>query len=74
MPAKRAHYTKLNMRPWDDHLYFLAIARSGSLTGAAKIISVSQPTVPRRLEAIEGALGERLFNRTRKGYELTASG
>ena len=64
----------MNMRSWDDNRFFLAIARSGSLTGAAKILSVSQPTVSRRLEAIESDLGVRLFNRTRKGYELTASG
>ena len=65
----------MNMRTsWDDHRFFLAIARARSLTGAAKTLSVSQPTVSRRLEAMEQGLGVRLFVRTRKGYELTPSG
>jgi len=59
---------------WDDHRYFLAIARAGMLTAAAKALVVSQPTVSRRLGAMESRLGAKLFNRTRKGYELTASG
>ena len=59
---------------WDDHRYFLAIARAGSLTAAARTLKVSQPTVSRRLETMESNLGVRLFHRTRKGYELTASG
>lgn len=59
---------------WDDHRFFLAIARAGSLTAAARMLCVSQPTVSRRLEAMEGKLSARLFNRTRKGYELTVSG
>lgn len=60
--------------PWEDHCFFLAIARARSLTGAAKSLSVTQPTVSRRLEAMEKGLGVRLFTRTRKGYELTPSG
>ena len=59
---------------WDDHRYFLAIARAQSLTGAAKILGVSQPTVSRRLENMERSFNTRLFQRTRKGYELTAVG
>jgi DNA-binding transcriptional LysR family regulator len=59
---------------WDDHRYFLAIARAGSLTAAAKTLSVSQPTVSRRLDAMETKLGVRLFRRTRRGYELTQNG
>jgi len=59
---------------WDDHRYFLAIARGGSLTAASKILTVSQPTVSRRLGAMERKFGTRLFNRTRQGYELTATG
>ena len=59
---------------WDDHRFFLAIARARSLSDAAVALSVSQPTVSRRLAAMERTLGVRLFNRTRKGYELTAGG
>lgn len=60
--------------PWDDHRYFLAIARARSLTGAARVLGVSQPTVSRRLDGMERSLNTRLFLRTRKGYELTPVG
>jgi len=59
---------------WDEHRYFLAIARERSLTAAGKALGVSQPTVSRRLEALEAKLKVRLFDRTRHGYELTAVG
>ncbi len=59
---------------WDDHRYFLAIARERSLTAAGKALGVSQPTVFRRLEALEAKLKVRLFDRTRHGYALTAVG
>jgi DNA-binding transcriptional LysR family regulator len=63
-----------NRTSWDDHRYFLAIARSQSLTGAAKLLGVSQPTVSRRLDAMEKSFKARLFQRTRVGYELTPVG
>lgn len=59
---------------WDDHRYFLAIARHRSLTAAGKALGVSQPTVSRRLEALESKLKIRLFDRTQHGYELTIIG
>lgn len=59
---------------WDDHRYFLAIAREGSLTAAGKALGVSQPTVSRHLDALEFRLKARLFDRTQQGYELTSVG
>ena len=59
---------------WDDHRYFLAIARESSLTAAGKALGVSQPTISRRLKAMEAKLKVRLFDRTPQGYELTAIG
>ncbi|MEM8914787.1 MAG: LysR family transcriptional regulator, partial [Pseudomonadota bacterium] len=38
---------------WDDVKVFLAIARSGSVRGAANALSVSHSTVLRRLDALE---------------------
>ena len=52
---------------WDDYRYFLAIARAGSLTGAGRVLGVSQPTVSRRLETMEARLKVRLFDRTPRG-------
>ena len=59
---------------WDDHRFFLAIARERSLTAAGRSLGVSQPTVSRRLDALESKLKVRLFDRTPAGYELTSVG
>jgi DNA-binding transcriptional LysR family regulator len=49
---------------WDDLRFFLAAARAKTLTGAARRLGVNQTTVARRLEALEGELGVKLFDRT----------
>ncbi|QQQ02065.1 LysR family transcriptional regulator [Lysobacter enzymogenes] len=59
---------------WDDYRFLLAIGRAGSLNGAAKRLGVSHPTVFRRVNAIERALGVRLFERAREGYAPTPNG
>jgi DNA-binding transcriptional LysR family regulator len=59
---------------WNDLRYFLAVARSGSTLAAAKTLRVSQTTVARRVAALEGALGLRLFDRRQAGYALTPTG
>lgn len=59
---------------WDDLRIFLAIARSGSLAGAARSLGVNHSTVFRRLNAFEDGLGVRLFERMTSGYVLTVAG
>jgi DNA-binding transcriptional LysR family regulator len=59
---------------WDDLRLFLAVAESGSLTAAAKLLRVTQPTASRRLHDLESALGEPLFVRGALGATLTAYG
>ena len=59
---------------WSDLRIFLAIWRTGTLSGAARKLKVNQTTVGRRLAALEGALAARLFDRTLDGHVLTASG
>ncbi|MVV47005.1 LysR family transcriptional regulator [Pseudomonas sp. PB120] len=59
---------------WNDLRVFLAIARSGSLGGAAKQLGVSHPTVGRRLHVLEEAGGQAFFRRTGQGLVLTDSG
>ena len=55
---------------------FLAIARSGSLAQAARLVHVSQSTVSYRLECLEKRVGHALVLRARgiRGAELTAAG
>ncbi len=62
------------MLDWDDLRFFLAIARSGSLSSAAKHLHVAQSTVGRRLASLETSLGVRLLNRTPDGYVPTPAG
>jgi DNA-binding transcriptional LysR family regulator len=59
---------------WDDFKYFLAVARSGSLTAAARLLKTSAATVGRRIIALESRLGARFFDRGQTGYTLTESG
>ncbi|MFM9923650.1 LysR family transcriptional regulator [Variovorax sp. H27-G14] len=59
---------------WSDIRVFLAIARSGTLMGAARQTGLSQPTMGRRLKALEASLSLTLFQRTSDGFVLTAEG
>ena len=59
---------------WDDLHSFLAIARAGSLSGAAREMGVRQSTMSRRLAALELRAGARLLHKTPSGYALTALG
>lgn len=62
------------MFDWNDLRYFLAVAREGSTLSAAKAIDVSQPTVQRRLAALEESVGRKLVERHPTGYRLTELG
>lgn len=59
---------------WSDLKIFLAIARAGTLGGAARMIGQTQPTMGRRLRALEQAVGHALFQRTSDGFVLTDEG
>ena len=58
---------------WDDLRVFLAVARSRTLSGAARKLGVNQTTVTRRLEALEARLGARLFDRSTAGVNPTTA-
>ena len=62
------------MLDWDDLRFFLALARTGSLSAAARDLRVAQSTVGRRLASLETSLGVRLLNRTPDGYLPTLAG
>ena len=62
------------MFDWDDFRLFLAAARAGSFTGAAKRLGVDAATVARRVSRLETALKSTLFVRSAGGLHLTSSG
>lgn len=59
---------------WSDLRIFLAIAREGTLGAAARKLGLSQPTMGRRLRALERSVGQTLFQRTGDGFVLTDEG
>jgi len=59
---------------WSDLKLFLAIARFGTLGAAARSLGLTQPTMGRRLRALEASLGQTLFQRTTDGFVLTDEG
>jgi DNA-binding transcriptional LysR family regulator len=59
---------------WEDVRVFLAVAETRSMSEAARRLRVGQPTVSRRLAALESELGYALFRRTVAGAALTAAG
>src|ERR1043165_10140820 len=66
---------KQTISDWADLPVVLAVARAGTLRGAAKLLGVSHSTVLRRLEGAEESLGTELFVRRPDGrHELTPAG
>ncbi len=62
------------LRDWADIRLFLAIVDHGSLLAASEHLSSSQPTLGRRLAAMEERLGVPLFVRTGRRMQLTDTG
>jgi DNA-binding transcriptional LysR family regulator len=59
---------------WDDLRFFLAVARSGRLTAAARRLGADHATVSRRITSLEESLKAKLFERRPQGYALTGHG
>jgi DNA-binding transcriptional LysR family regulator len=59
---------------WDALQAFLAVARTGRISVAARRLDVEHTTISRRLTALEATLGVPLFYKTNTGYTLTAHG
>ncbi|MEM8592444.1 MAG: LysR family transcriptional regulator [Pseudomonadota bacterium] len=53
---------------------FLAVAEEGSLSGAARRLDASQPTVGRQIKTLEKALNVSLFARQARGLALSETG
>ena len=59
---------------WDDLRLFLAVHEQGSLSGAARLLKLGQPTLSRRIAELEEVVGVALFERQSQGASLTAAG
>ena len=52
---------------WELYRSFLGVLQEGSLSGAARALGITQPTVGRHVSALEDSLGLTLFTRSRTG-------
>jgi len=59
---------------WSSMKDFLAVAECGSLSEAARRLGVSQPTLTRRMAALENSLRAEIFRRSPRGLVLTEAG
>ncbi|MBH9663964.1 LysR family transcriptional regulator [Burkholderia multivorans] len=62
------------MFDWENIRHFLAVARIGTLSGAARKLKVDHATVSRRLSALEGEVKTRLVERLPRACKLTSAG
>lgn len=59
---------------WNQARAFLATVDEGTLSGAARALGLTQPTLSRQITALEKDLGVTLFERGRRNIELTQAG
>ncbi len=62
------------MDNWDEIRTAFNVARVGTVSGAAEAMGVHHATVIRHIDALEGRLGVRLFQRHARGYTATEAG
>lgn len=61
----------LKNRSWDVYRTFLSVLEEGSLSGAARTLGLTQPTVGRHIDAMEQEVGFQLFTRSQYGLAPT---
>ncbi|MBW9055045.1 LysR family transcriptional regulator [Rhizobium mesosinicum] len=58
----------MNVEPsWDFYRSFITVLKQGSLSAAARELGLTQPTIGRHIDALEGAVGAQLFIRSSNG-------
>lgn len=62
---------KNDLRNWSDLRVFLAVMREGSTLAASRALGMAQPTVARRIDALEHEMGLTLFERDTRGFHPT---
>ncbi|MEM6940591.1 MAG: LysR family transcriptional regulator [Pseudomonadota bacterium] len=62
------------MQNWDDLRVFLAVARTGSLSGGSKLLRLDPATLGRRVARLEKSVAAALFAKSPQGYALTETG
>lgn len=60
--------------PLRQFRYFIAVAESGSVAAASRTLKIAQSAVTESMQELQDELGQRLFERSPNGIELTAQG
>jgi DNA-binding transcriptional LysR family regulator len=71
MPRSDRTASRLKLRNLE---VFMMVASAGTMGRAAAELAVSQPVISKAIADLEYALGVRLFDRSRRGVELTEHG
>ncbi|MGB8631211.1 MAG: LysR family transcriptional regulator [Xanthobacteraceae bacterium] len=71
MPRSHRTASRLKLRNLE---VFMMVASAGTMGRAAAELAVSQPVISKAIADLEYALGVRLFDRSRRGVELTEHG
>ena len=64
----------MSITTWDEIRTAFHVARAGTVSGAAEALGVHHATVIRHIDALEGRLGVKLFQRHARGYTPTEAG
>ncbi len=64
LPSDWKYLRSLGPHNWDLVAACLVVCRTGSLTGAARVLGLSQPTLRRQIEDLETRVGAMLFLRS----------
>ncbi len=62
------------MENWNEIRTAAQVARSGTISAAADVLGVHRATVNRHIDALESALGAKLFQRHARGFTPTELG
>ena len=64
----------MSIDAWDEIRTAYHVARMGTVSGAAEVLGVHHATVIRHIDALEGRLSTKLFQRHARGYTATEAG
>jgi DNA-binding transcriptional LysR family regulator len=56
---------------WDVYRSFAAVLQHGSLSAASRVLGMTQPSIARHIDALEQAIGAKLFVRSQRGLSAT---
>ena len=64
----------MSLDNWDEIRTAFQVARLGTVSGAAEVLGVHHATVIRHIDALEGRMSVKLFQRHARGYTATEAG